>query len=129
MTDQPDNAGEPRADDKPPFIATVKNYVNQHGHNITAFEAVHGELPADHPRFVGRAAVQVQTPGGPQSLPFEFPIDADGIERAFDLFPSVAQAAGRETMQQMQAQARQLHVPSPQEQRGLLGPDGQFLQS
>ena len=129
MTNQPDNAGEPQADEKPPFIATVKNYVNQHGHNITAFVAEHGELPDDHPRFVGRASIQMQTPAGPQGMPFEFPIDADNIERAFDMFESVAQTAGREAVQQMQQQSRRLQVPTPGQARSLLGPNGEFLQS
>ena len=96
------------------FVARVSHYVDARGQNITEFAVLRGELPSDHPKFVGRATAQI----GGREFPLEFPIEADTLDRAFVLFQSVAEAAGQEAVSRVRREATKPR---------LLGPTGESL--
>lgn len=96
---------------RPSLFWQTVNWENDKGHRIV--ERVSPTAPADFVRFVGYANITMHTPRGPVDQPFSFPLPADTIERAFELFESAAQAEGKNHIQEMQQQIRRAQLLRP----------------
>lgn len=71
------------------FVKIIANYVDDRGRRIEEREPI-GDVPGFH-KFVGHAALNLNTPMGPIHEPFTFGIDAVGPLDAFDKFDATAQ--------------------------------------
>ena len=127
MTDTPssDIALKPKPK---PCIYQIIQHRNHDGCNIIENKLIDGdELPEGVSRFVGQAFVDIQQGPHKQRAPVPFDIDADTIQRAFGLFMGLAQAAATQFRDNLIAQQRRIQTASPDQMRGIVGPDGNYL--
>jgi len=90
----------------------VVNWENAKGHRIVE-RVPRVAPPPGYVHFVGYANITVHTPRGPADQPFTFPIEADTIERAFEMFEATAQAAGKQHIQEIQNEIRRAQLMRP----------------
>ncbi len=109
-----------------PFVARIENYVNDRGYLITRHVVVTGTVDPSK-QFIGHGEVSVA--GVRKS--YRFPIEADTLERAFELFEPAARAAGENEARQLTEAIRRhqsaIHPVPASALGGLLGPDGKPL--
>lgn len=94
-----------------PLIIRKVNYENERGFQLVEREVVSGDMPKGFVRFVGTAFLDIQTPRGIARQPYQFPIDADTLARAFTMFEPCAQAEGNATRDRLLADARRAANP------------------
>ncbi len=59
-------------------------------------------------RYIGRAALNIQTPAGIQQIPVSFPIEVDSIEAAFEKYGEYAAPKVDEVKQHLEQRLNQL---------------------
>ncbi|NLW51191.1 MAG: hypothetical protein GXY85_10180 [Candidatus Brocadiaceae bacterium] len=78
-------------------------------------------VPEGPPRFIGRAALNMNTPMGIQQIPVSFEIEAETIQDAFARYTELARPKLEEVKQHVQQRLRQLHAA---EQDQIVRPGG-----
>ena len=109
----------PAPEPAPVVYYRVTIYESSHGFRLLERTPL-GPVPEGFVRFVGNGMLNFATPQGPMQHAFQFPIEADTPQRAFEQFEAQAQLAGREEAEKLRAHFQQQRMaPAP-----LLGPDG-----
>jgi len=90
------------------FILRVDTYENHLGQRLFERVVVSGTPPPTFHRFIGAGQLNVpDSPAGPIHQPYNFVLEADSVERAFELFEAAAQAEGRRVLAMIASQLRQ----------------------
>lgn len=72
------------------MIIELKSYANEKGHLIQERIVVSDNNGVKFDRFLGKVMIGINTPAGPQMEEMEFPIPAESLEAAFNVFEQYA---------------------------------------
>lgn len=96
-----------RKSDIKPFIAKVVGvYFDEKGQRIEEIECVSGEMPEDQPRFLSSGRIMSRRADGQvEQLQFQFGINAQTVEEAFEKMEAEGSRVGHELLRQRQMQS------------------------
>lgn len=72
------------------MIIRIDRYTNENAKLVEECIVINNDNPKPYDRFLGTAAIELETPMGPQRQVFKFKIKADSIEQAFERFGECA---------------------------------------